>query len=241
MNDLIKNVADAGLSNTVYYAFHVLGFLSNIIFAFFYARKFQVKPRHGLIIILFTWLIGYGWVYVLAWAENLFTFWGMNNIVRAFIWFPLIAYLPIRLLKVDPLKGFDIIAPCMPLAQAIPHIGCIFAGCCCGYHTQSAIGIYNPVLDDVLFPIQLLESLVAFIIFLICIYYSKREHYRGSGRVFPLFLILFGSTRFFLEFLRHNDKVFAGISILAFHAALMVVVGVLWWIWLHKKRPFPKA
>ena len=42
-------------------------------------------------------------------------------------------------------------------------------------------------------------------------------------------LILFGSTRFLLEFLRDNEKLFWGISNLAIHAFIMFVVGVVWY------------
>ena len=45
-----------------------------------------------------------------------------------------------------------------------------------------------------------------------------------------IFLILFGVTRFFLEFLRDNQKVFGNVSILALHCVLMVVVGAVWLI-----------
>ena len=38
-------------------------------------------------------------------------------------------------------------------------------------------------------------------------------------------LMLFGGTRFFLEFLRDNEKVLWGCSALAFHALLMLFVG----------------
>ena len=241
MSYFIKFVNDYELQDIMYYFFHFLGFLASVIFMVFYSKKFKVKKKHSFVIILVTWVIGYIWVYVLAWAENLFTDWGANNIVRAFIWFPLIAYIPIKLLKVDTNKAFDILAPSVCLAQAIPHIGCIFIGCCRGYEMDSVFSIYNPLIDANCFPSQLVEALVAWIIFFICIFYSRHEQYKGNGRVYPLFLILFGSTRFLLEFLRDNDKLFADISILAIHAFIMVVVGVIWMIILNKKRLIKKG
>ena len=39
-------------------------------------------------------------------------------------------------------------------------------------------------------------------------------------------LILFGSTRFILEFFRDNNKVFLGLSDLALHALFMTIVGI---------------
>lgn len=46
--------------------------------------------------------------------------------------------------------------------------------------------------------------------------------------MYPIFLILFGGTRFFLEFLRLNIKMFWGMSVYSLWALLMVAVGVVW-------------
>ena len=59
---------------------------------------------------------------------------------------------------------------------------------------------------------------------------AKKQDYRVTGRMYPIFLLLFGGTRFFLEFLRLNCKVFWGVSDLALWALAMVVIGAVWLI-----------
>lgn len=74
----------------------------------------------------------------------------------------------------------------------------------------------------------LMTMFAALLIFLVCVILAKKKAYPVDGRMYPVFLILFGGTRFFLEFLRLNVKVFWGISVLALWALLMVVVGIVW-------------
>lgn len=83
----------------------------------------------------------------------------------------------------------------------------------------------------------LMTIFAALLIFLVCVILAKKKAYPVDGRMYPVFLILFGGTRFFLEFLRLNVKVFWGISVLALWALLMVVVGIVWLVREKKKDP----
>lgn len=83
----------------------------------------------------------------------------------------------------------------------------------------------------------LMTMFAALLIFLVCVILAKKKAYPVDGRMYPVFLILFGGTRFFLEFLRLNVKVFWGISVLALWALLMVVVGIVWLVREKKKDP----
>ena len=68
---------------------------------------------------------------------------------------------------------------------------------------------------------------------------AKRKKYVADGTQFPWMLILFGTTRFALEFLRDNQKLFLGISVLAIHCVVMVLVGIIWLI-ISKAQPEEK-
>ena len=226
LNDLIRRIAEAGLSGTVYNAFHLVNIAALGVFVLWYRKKYSLSAGQALTALLLTYPLSYLWVLVITWVENGFQNFGANNIVRGFIYFPLIALLPAKLLHIEKERLWDFIAPCFAWAQAVAHLACPFAGCCHGY--PSSWGLWNPVYKQILFPIQPLESLVSLLVCIICVAAAKREHYSGSGKIYPLFLVLFGSTRFFLEFLRDNNKVIGNISDLALHAALMLVVGVVW-------------
>ena len=64
---------------------------------------------------------------------------------------------------------------------------------------------------------------------------AKKENYAGTGKVYAMFLLTFGGTRFLLEFLRDNDKLILGVSNLALHALFMVLVGTVWLMVLYEK------
>ncbi len=224
LNQLIGFVTEQGWNKLFYDIFFVAGFVAVFVFAFFWCRKYEIPTGKALLFTVLVYLISALLMFTLCWIENGFKGWGGNNIVRVFIWVPIVALPIAKLMKIDWLRSCDFLAPCVPLIQAVAHWGCIFAGCCHGY--PSSWGIYNPALGQTVFPCPPLEALVALAIVIIVCRYEKKHDYKPNGYAYPLMLVLFGSTRFFLEFLRDNDKLFLGISSLALHALLMVLVGV---------------
>ena len=119
------------------------------------------------------------------------------------------------------------------MMHGIAHFGCIFEGCCYGYQWEH--GIWNPALNDYRFPIQPIEALVAVAIAAITIVRIRSFGYSGKSKAYAMMLILFGSTRFVLEFFRDNQKLFLGISSLAIHAFVMFVLGLFFFFF-----PFDK-
>ena len=84
---------------------------------------------------------------------------------------------------------------------------------------------------------------MAVAVIVLIVLYTREKHYRRDALAYPLMLILFGSTRFALEFFRDNEKLFWGISSLAIHAFVMFVVGVIWYFverHYRKKHPLEK-
>ena len=169
--------------------------------------------------------ITYIWIYILCWIEHGFKSFGGNNIVRGFIYIPLIAFPVAKAMRVKWSKMCDFIAPCPCLVHGISHIGCIFAGCCAGY--PSNWGFYNYRYDGPAFPVQLFEAATALAIFGLLLYWNRRTQHKTNGKLFPIMMILFGSTRFLWEFARNNEKIWLGCSSLAFHALFMAIIGVI--------------
>ena len=79
-----------------------------------------------------------------------------------------------------------------------------------------------------MFPVQLLEGIVSAAIVVWLLTYAKKHKYNCAGLCMPYMFIAFGLTRFFLEFLRNNQKLFWGISELALWSLLMFIVGIVW-------------
>ncbi len=226
LESLITAVQRAGLTDPVYYAFHVAGFVAVVLFNMWLGGKYGISRLRTILIALIVYPLTYLWMLIQFWIESGFEVFGGQNIVRSFIYIPVFCLLAARVLKYDRSLICDFVAPSPCVVQCVSHLGCVFAGCCHGY--PAAHGIYNPKLLSTVFPSQPLESLVALLIVLVLVYRTHRQNWQVDGRSFPIMLVLFGSTRFLLEFLRDNDKVLWGCSALSFHALLMCAVGLVW-------------
>ena len=212
--------------------FHVFGFILTVVYGLVFHKKFKLPLGKTILFIVTVFPIAYAFMWFLFWVASGFKAWG-NNIVRVFIWIPFIGLPFAKLYKLDFKVIIEFLAPIPCIIHGIAHYGCIFEGCCYGYPSNP--GIWNPVLEDYRFPIQIIEATVATIIVVLTILRIRHFGYSGQSKAYALMLIMFGSTRFILEFFRDNTKVIWGISNLALHALLMFVVGLFFFF-----MPFDK-
>ena len=133
-------------------------------------------------------------------------------------------------------KLTDFYAPLVPVVHAGAHIGCIFTGCCHGY--PSKWGLYSNVAETVCFPNVPLEIITLYVLSgLMTAMICKGKQ---QGRLYAWYMVLFGVTRFFLEFLRDNEKIWCGLSELSFQALASVVLGLVMLAiskWICKRSP----
>lgn len=142
---------------------------------------------------------------------------------------PWVVVLVCVLLRIDPLAQLDLIAPAYPLALFFSKIACHFAGCCRGI--RWIYGFYNPTSRLIEFPIQLLEAVVALLLFVVIFCLRKRFK---KGTVFPVYLMLYSFIRFFTEFLRVEPEVFMGLKTYHFLCIIGVAVGIVEYIAARK-------
>jgi phosphatidylglycerol:prolipoprotein diacylglycerol transferase len=126
----------------------------------------------------------------------------------------------------------DFFSPAIALGHAIGRIGCFFAGCCYGKRTNMPWGVVFKdkqslaVLGECLHPTQIYESLGNFFIFLILLFYMKKE--RKVGNIFAIYLMLYAILRFVVEYFRGDDRgmYYFGLSISQNISIILFVVGV---------------
>ena len=152
--------------------------------------------------------------------------------------------------KLPWLEFADIVAPLLILGYGIGRIGCFLVGDDYGTPTGLPWGIsfpnglppsttnvfslyfpwidiskYNPGLLKV-HPTQLYETFISIILFFYL--YNKRKSVKIKGSLFFLYLILAGLERFFVEFIRTNEKyfldIFSGAQIISL---IMISIGIL--------------
>lgn len=151
------------------------------------------------------------------WVNN-----GCQDYFGGAFFFPFIIVAFCLITKIEPLKQLDLYAPGYAIALSISKLGCFFGGCCAGM--ECSFGVYNQLFQKVMFPVQLVESAFALIIFLFLLRYSKKAK---SGTVYPTYLILYSSTRFFSEFLRKEPDVIWHLKSYHIQCLVGVVVGVV--------------
>lgn len=133
------------------------------------------------------------------------------------------------------LEYFDLCAPSIALAQGFGRIGCFMAGCCYGKETDLPIGVIFPENSMApagvkVLPTQLFSSAGNF-----CIMFFLLWHYKRGKRVGDtgfVYMLLYGIGRFFLEFLRNDDRGVVGILSTSQFISLFIVaaaIGLLCW------------
>ena len=120
-------------------------------------------------------------------------------------------------------KVVDAAICAVPAAHALGRIGCLMDGCCYGKPTDSFVGIYMKNLGYKVIPTQLFEALflVALVAFMFVMIVKCGRY------IMCIYLFGYGVWRFFIEFLRGDDR---GTSFVPFLSpsqtvAVMFVIG----------------
>jgi len=148
----------------------------------------------------------------------------------------LFAYLYLDRQKLPILNTMDVFAPGIAIGQAIGRLGCFAAGCCWGKVCYLPWGVRfrsdaaAPVpLDKPLHPVQLYESAADLLIFFFLYSRFNRSHY--SGQIIGLYLVLYSTARFIIEFFREHEQALVGpFSLTQWIALALFALGafVLW-------------
>ena len=130
--------------------------------------------------------------------------------------------------------------PVVPLIHAIGRIGCLCAGCCYGmqYDGFGAIVFHNSLLAPngvPLFPMQIVEAICNFIIFIILLATYKK--FIGTYKSVGLYLILYSIVRFILEFFRGDliRGIYFTLSTSQWISIVLFIVGIAIFIYEYKK------
>ena len=127
-----------------------------------------------------------------------------------------------RIKKLSFLEYFDLVMPEIALAQGFGRIGCFLAGCCYGRETTGSFSVVFPAGSQApagvkLIPTQLISAGADFIhmIILLVIAYNfsytsgkknGKSKYLPAGDIGYIYMILYGTGRFLIEFLRNDYR-----------------------------------
>lgn len=102
----------------------------------------------------------------------------------------------------------DLFALALPAGEAVGRIGCYLNGCCYGVESSLPWSVYQH--EAWRHPAQLYSAAVAFATFLGLLW--LRPRLTREGDLFRVYLVIFGVTRFGLEFVRWRESLLFGLS-----------------------------
>ncbi|MBO5883225.1 MAG: prolipoprotein diacylglyceryl transferase [Clostridia bacterium] len=150
----------------------------------------------------------------------------IGGLIGGVVLFLLVYFALRKKLDIKLTNILSLIPCCITIAHGLGRIGCFFAGCCYGKETDSFLGVKFPTLAVKVLPTQLFEAIFLLLLYVIMSYLLLKYRFRHN---FSLYLICYGIFRFFIEYLRGDDRgeLVGIISPSQFWSLLMVVIGIV--------------
>lgn len=150
--------------------------------------------------------------------------------------------------KISILRLFDVFAPSFALGIFITRIGCFMNGCCFGKACDLPWAVTFPVISPAgatlpgvhIHPTQLYSSLYGLVILLVLYFLDRRP--RFDGFLGAMFFILYGLSRFLVDFVRYYEEsvqVNLGIAVLTINqviSLLMILTGGVMLLLLSRRK-----
>lgn len=165
--------------------------------------------------------------YIWFWIENLW--FGGRSFYGAVFLVPLAFIYVAKWLKLPYLELMDLCAPAECVMLALMKFSCLKDGCCGGrVLCTTAEGI------EVVFPSQIVELCNAFLVFLVLMILAW--NWKNRGKIFPWYMIIYGATRFVLNWFRAETEAYAfGLPAGNLWSLVAIVTGIMWLRYINKK------
>ena len=145
--------------------------------------------------------------------------------------------------KLKFLPFADLYATVLPLGHAFGRIGCFFAGCCYGipydgpfsYTYHYSIGTTPTEIP--LLPIQLIEAITLFWIFIITLIIFQKNF--SCGTVTTVYIFSYSIIRFVLEFFRGDKErgAFLSLSTAQWISIALILLVTIYFLYRLKNNP----
>jgi len=142
----------------------------------------------------------------------------------------------------------DVFAPGIALGHIVGRFGCLMAGCCFGrpahvpwaitFHSEAAAVNSGTPLGVPLHPTQLYEAAAEAAILAALLWLERRGH-RFAGRTFWTYMLLYGASRFAIEFYRGDPRGAVGIFSTSQFVSIVVVPLAIMMLVLLGRRDDP--
>jgi phosphatidylglycerol:prolipoprotein diacylglycerol transferase len=127
----------------------------------------------------------------------------------------------------------DMFALALAAGEVFGRIGCYFNGCCYGAECDLPWAVFQH--GALRHPAQIYSAITAAAIFGVLIWRWKAAH---EGETFRLYLLLFGASRFLIEFTRYRETLYFGLSPMQWLCLELVLVVGGMMVWRrHRSKP----
>lgn len=213
--------------NLSFLLFLAAGTLAMWIPMLFMCRSYRIPVWKSPIIAVLLTLAGTIGTYLWFALEN--SFFGGTSFIGAIVFVPL-AFLGIaKLLRVPYPYLMDFCAPAECIMLVLMKINCFRSGCCGGrelYVSAEGVSVY--------FPSQIAEAVNALLVFAVLMILAYRRKQRGL--IYLWYLVLYGATRFILNWFRDGLTPFLiYLPIGNFWALCSLIVGTLMLVRVKRK------
>ncbi len=182
-------------------------------------KKYALSLIKTVLMTLLLTVVGVAGVAFMFYIENGY-FGGVSFFGAVFFVPPLL--IPLALLLRVPVTAYlDISAPMISAMLAVMKINCLISGCCQGRILHTAASG-----EAVRFPSQIVELVLAAVIAVFLTVCIRNDLFKK--RVYPLFMIVYGVTRFAMNFMRETNDFLFGMGIGNVWAAVSAVIGIVW-------------
>lgn len=160
----------------------------------------------------------------IAWGDNFSNLTGLAFHTLYSLGFLLLySSLLLYILKLNSPNYINAAVPSIAIFTGISKIGCIVAGCCGGI-----------VIGNVLIHTAIIESCAGFLLFIVFQFFIKTNR-------LPKYLIIYGSFRFLIEFLRartYSIMIFDTLKPEQLYAMIMAITGIIIALKIRRKKNF---
>ena len=154
--------------------------------------------------------------------------WSGRSIYGGLFFTPLFMWLVAKLIRVSYADVMDLSAPGGLILISLLKLRCYFDGCCYGRIIYSN---YGPSFR---FPSQIVECVTALILAAIIVLMLRKRKWRGT--LCAYFFVLYGSTRFILNFFRATRPWFGPFASGTIWSVVAVVIGIAWILLYRRKQ-----
>ena len=229
---MLTTIRIGSVAISTYWLMLLIGAVGMGVYTWRHKREYRLSSVKSVVFTIVLTIVGFTGAKLLYILENLRTtledgisLGGVSFFGSVFL-IPLLMPLLGYLFRLRPSDTMDLCGPCVAIMICCMRFGCFLQGCCGGWEV---------CIGDMCFtwPTQAIESIGDVAIFALL----AKWHQAGkrTGQLYPLFVLLYSSMRFFIEFLRDTPKDWLLLSQGQWYSLGAIVIATVWLYIVRRK------